>query len=269
MTPVLLDQRSIFKAGITLSLGMLAVFFTGYYIGLQKADFGRGMGLNKTIALALPRPAHADTAQYEPLTPQAQLPGADIDVDSPEATAAVIETRQVDAAQVGTAETKVETAIEETTQQIENAAASANDTKQHNDQLQLASLSVAAEVFETGANTAVIQQPDNQAGAVKDELHLSGSAEQPLIIDTASAEDARYTIQVGVFAAAGNAIRRMSELEAHKLSAYTDGYTNQRNQLRFNVRFGYFNNKASAVAALNDFEQHLSGSGYVTRIRRN
>ena len=54
MKPVLLDQKSIFKTGIMISLTMLVVFFSGYYIGHQKADSGKGMGLNKTMALALP-----------------------------------------------------------------------------------------------------------------------------------------------------------------------------------------------------------------------
>jgi hypothetical protein len=72
-----------------------------------------------------------------------------------------------------------------------------------------------------------------------------------------------------VFADSQNAMRRMSELESQHLSAYTDGYTNKRNELRFNVRFGYFKDKSSALAALNSFEQNMSGSGYIASIRRN
>ena len=266
MTPVLLDQRSIFRAGMTISVGMLAVFFTGYYIGLQKADFGRGMGLNKTIALALPSPAHADTAQYEPQAPQAQLPGANIDVDSPEATAAAFASEQSVARRALTAETKVETAIEETTHQIESAAAGL--TQQQTMQLHMASLTVTPALLKAGSEAVSVEPPDSEQAAAGGN-EQSSTDDQEVIIDTASADNARYTIQVGVFSDSENAIRKMSELEAHNLSAYTDGYTNKRNQLRFNVRFGYFNNKSSAVAALNSFEQNMSGSGYVTRIRRN
>ena len=84
MTPILLDQTGIFRAGMAVSVTMLVVFFSGYYIGQQKADPGQGMELNKTIALALPGPAHADTTEYEAHIPRVQMPGAYIDVDSPD-----------------------------------------------------------------------------------------------------------------------------------------------------------------------------------------
>jgi hypothetical protein len=73
---------------------------------------------------------------------------------------------------------------------------------------------------------------------------------------------------VGVFADEDNALRRLSELEALQLSAYVNEYANKREEVRYTVRFGYFKNKSSALAALDVFEQNLSGSGYVARIRR-
>ena len=89
------------------------------------------------------------------------------------------------------------------------------------------------------------------------------------IADTATAEDARYTIQVGVFADADNALRRQAELEAQQLSAYINGYSTKRDELRFIVRFGYFRNKSGAVAALAHFENKMAGSGYVARVRKD
>ena len=65
-----------------------------------------------------------------------------------------------------------------------------------------------------------------------------------------------------------NALRRLSELESLQLSAYVNEHTNKREEIRYTVRFGYFKNKSSALAALDVFEQNLSGSGYVARIRR-
>jgi cell division septation protein DedD len=135
---------------------------------------------------------------------------------------------------------------------------------QDNQQLHLASLAITPDVFKTGNDTDVTNTGDDQlpGGSIE-----SGS--QTEIMDTANAEDARYTIQVGAFADSQNAIRRMSELESENLSAYTNGYRNKRDELRFNVRFGYFNNKSSALTALNSFQQNMSGSGYIVRIRRN
>ena len=255
MTPVLLDQKSLFRAGMAVSCTMLVVFFSGYYVGHQKAGSGKVMELNKTIALALPGPAHADSTEYEPHIPRLRVPGAYIDVDSPDETAAAINEKEQAATQAHSLETEVQTVINETTSRIENPAAGDVSTMQDNQQLHLASLAVTPDVINTG-----------------DDQPFSGSIEsgsQTEIMDTASAEDARYTIQVGAFADSQNAIRRMSELESENLSAYTNGYRNKRDELRFNVRFGYFNNKSSALTALNSFQQNMSGSGYIVRIRRN
>lgn len=271
MTPILLDQASIFRAGVAVSFTMLVVFSSGYYIGHQKADSGKGMELDKTIALALPGPAHADTAEYGPQVPQAQIPGAYIDVDSPDETTAVINSRQQAVTQAHTG-ADVENVINETTSTIETPAVSEVKAVQDHQQLHLASLAVTPDVFKTANDTDVIHKTDDQTINTGDNQQLSGGLEpgdQAQIIDTATAEDARYTIQVGAFADSQNAIRRMSELESQNLSAYTDGYTNKRNQLRFNVRFGYFRDKSSALAALNSFEQSMSGSGYIARVRRN
>lgn len=264
MTPLLLDQRSIFRAGIAVSLGMLAVFSTGYYLGLQKAGFSGSIGLNRTIALALPKPAHADTDTEEnELQVSAVLPPvATIDADSSDKGAA---------AQPTAAGLKVDDAIQQTARPGKSVTVNEDITPQQGASLQLASLAVPPEVLNS-VNQATGKQHDDKpvdtAGEQPSQA-LAGAARQSLITDTATAEDARYTIQVGVFADSENALRRMSELESQQLSAYTEGYTNRREQLRFNVRFGYFNDKASAVLALNRFEQDLSGTGYVTRIRRD
>lgn len=267
MTPVLLDQRTLFKSGVTVSIGMLAVFFCGYFIGQQRPVTGNGMELNQTIALALPRPAHADTAEYGPRLPRDQAPGADIDVDSPDDTAAAGGAAETAVSSYN--EYGVDAAIKQTTDSIETPAAE-HSAEQGTEPMQLASLASAPIVFDAGVEVG---------GAVETDQNLStGTTEQPAvdgtspnntsaIVDTAGAEDARYTIQVGVFADADNAARRISELESLQLSAYLNEYTNKREEARFNVRFGYFNNKSSALAALGIFENDLSGSGFVTRIR--
>jgi len=268
MTPVLLDQRSIVKVGITISIGMLVVFCAGFFFGHYKAVTGDGMELNKTTALALPGPAHADTTELEQQLPQELLPGAEIDVDVPDDVAAGSASEAQTAASEQAA-ADVDMAIEQTTAMIGKTASEMSAGQQHQP-LQLASLAPATVVIGTSGSTDDTATPDNiqQAVAVETQADANALVDPEGIIDTASAEDARYTIQVGVFADSSNAIRKQSELEAQQLSSYINGYSNKKGELRFNVRFGYFNNKSSALAALNHFENHLSGSGYVARIRR-
>lgn len=267
MKPVLLDQSSMFKAGLALSVGMLVVFCSGYYTGLQKAVPGAGLGLNKTIALALPRPAHANTAEFEQPVPLIQAPGADIDVDSPDAG---ITAASVDDKHAFTQANTVDSVIKTTTDTIEQAAVKKTAVADPAE-LQLASLTVTPEVLvHTGKKAETTEPGDgDQQRAAAQLQNEAAAANDAQITDTATAEDARYTIQVGVFADSSNAMRKMNELESLNLSAYTNGYTNKRDELRFNVRFGYFNNKSSATSALSIFENSMAGNGYVARIRRN
>ena len=270
MTPILLDQTSIFRTGVAVSLAMLVVFSGGYYMGIQKAAPGSSLELNQTIALALPGPAHADTTEYEPHVPRAQMPGAYIDVDSPDEIPADISSAQQAVTQAHSAGADVENVINETTNTIETSAV--NDVAAVQGQQQLASLAISTDAATRHEVTDVINKTDDQpvnTGGNQQPRESGDSGVAAEIIDTANAEDARYTIQVGAFADSQNAIRRMSELESLNLSAYTDGYRNKHNEFRFNVRFGYFKDKSSALAALSRFEQNLSGSGYVARIRRN
>ena len=265
MTPLLLDQRSILKAGMTIVFSMFVVFCTGFYIGMQNPGFSRHVGLNTTIALALPSPAHADTVELEPHVPPIQSPGADIDVDSPDITGTRV------AVLPDPAGSLVDTTGEPTASLPEKAAVGDEKAQQQDSQVQVASLSVPADLFSSDTEAAVINQQQGRpaAGDAPTSITQTDPDRLVAIVDNATADDARYTIQVGVFADSDNAVRRVEELETLNLSAYTQGYANKRNQLRFNVRFGYFMDKASAVAALNHFEQDLSGSGYVTRIRRD
>ena len=250
MKPVLLDQRSLFKAGVTVSLVMLVVFFSGYYLGHQKATPGNSMELNKTIALALPRPAYADLAELDQQPPRVPEPGASIDVDSPDTVADGVDS-------LG---------------EIVEASVAAGTADPANPQLPLASLAVTPAESSPGSETAAIEPaPQQRRGPDADRPGggIGGPGKTPVISDTARVEDASYTIQVGVFADEQNALRRKSELEAMQLSAYITQYANKRDEPRFNVRFGYFKNKSSALTALQTFEHHMSGSGYVARIRPN
>jgi cell division protein FtsN len=264
MAPVLLDQQSIFKAGIAITLAMCMVYFIGYSMGFNKAGAGRNMEFNKSVALALPKPAHADTAEYEPYTPRQLLPGASIDVDSPDPAAAENEGNVRPASRDSNVGGNVESVIELATTRIEPTAGNDSPAPHENHQLQLASTGITPVFsYEAGSEAVVIKQADDSNSTVV------GADTEQFVLDTSTAEEALYTIQVGVFADSENALRRKSELESQRLNAYISEYKNRRDELRFNVRFGYFNNRSSAIAALESFQHNMSGDGYVTRIRRN
>ena len=276
MAPLLLDHRSLFRAGLYLGLCGVLIFFGGYYTGYQKAAQNGDIAMSRTMALALPGAALADASEFEPQVPATTEPGVDIDVDSPgNHVAAMTHSHDIDTdatrpgvvseqSHASTVDNQVQAvalqketavsnnnAIEPAISSSKNASESAsivNKVETEKPDLQLASLKVTPEVLESTDDAMSLQ---NQ------------------VIDTADANSARYTIQVGMYADMGNAERRVSELEEQQLSAYIDTYTNKQDKERFNVRFGYFNSMSSARKALAVYEKQFSGSGYIASMRRN
>lgn len=92
--------------------------------------------------------------------------------------------------------------------------------------------------------------------------------ENLLIVDTADASDARYTIQVGLYGNKRNADRKVAELLDKNLSAYISDSVNRKDETLFNVRFGYFNDKQSVVTALELYQEKHTGDGYIVRLRQ-
>ena len=60
-----------------------------------------------------------------------------------------------------------------------------------------------------------------------------------------------------------NAENMMKRLQAQRYEAYVSDYTNKKNEVRYNVRFGYFVDKKSAIAGLNKFKEEQKGDGYL------
>jgi len=88
------------------------------------------------------------------------------------------------------------------------------------------------------------------------------------IIDNASEVDAQYSIQVGLYGIKVNAERRVDELKAMNLSGHLTDFVNSKGDTLYNVRFGYFLDKASVLAALETYQQQHTGDGYVIRLKQ-
>ena len=88
------------------------------------------------------------------------------------------------------------------------------------------------------------------------------------IIDNASEVDAQYTIQVGLYGIKVNAERRVDELKAMNLSGHLTDFANSKGDTLYNVRFGYFLDKSSVIAALEIYQEHHTGDGYIIRLKQ-
>ncbi len=268
MAPVLLDHRSLLRAGLAMSMILLLVFISGYTVGYSRAVSAPDAELNKTVALVLPGLAYADAAEFEQQIPEATEPGADIDVDAPDlAVDAVsdgpklsVEDRAVELNR--TADNQA--VAEEKIQPEDIVATSESAATAGNVHVQLASLIVTPDVVVPELHAQSIDSI--VTGPSTPEQSNEDPKAQPQIVDTATRDDARYTIQVGMFTELNYAVSRKQELESQQLSAYIHEYKNKKDEIRFSVRFGYFDSKSSARAALASFEQGMNGSGFITNM---
>lgn len=73
----------------------------------------------------------------------------------------------------------------------------------------------------------------------------------------------KYSIQVGFYGRLDNAKKRVGKLRQENLNAYVSDYVNKNNEIRFNVRFGYFVDKSSANMALKTFNNNHKSDGYL------
>ena len=237
MAPLLLDRRSLIKSGFYLCLLLTIAFFGGYYSGYTKGYGHAESRLRQhalpPVALVLPEPAHADTAIFEPQPPAVIEPGADIDVDRPDTV-----TAQADAPEPAGNE----------------QAASAEDIRVDSPSppVQLASLEVTPAIVADVTATARPLEP--QSGIVS------------ALASNAGVTEARYSIQVGMYGGASNAEQLLETLNASRLDAYIDKFSNANGEPRFNVRFGFYRDRASAKAALQAYRSQLDGEGYVVRV---
>jgi len=78
---------------------------------------------------------------------------------------------------------------------------------------------------------------------------------------------ARYSIQVGMYGRLNNAENMVSLLQEKNFEAYVSTYINKKEELRYNVRLGYFSDKKSALAALASYRQTEKSDSYLVNFK--
>ncbi len=233
MAPILIDRRSLIKLSLVLVICMFSFFFSGYFIGFYKAEALIHASV-QTRPLDLPDASMVaqDETAYIPTVIE---PGLDRDVDAPDAS-------PHDAVNNPAMEKKTV---------VSEANADATGEK------------VAAETFSAPAVDEVQTQTIAVGGPPEQE-----EDKLALLADTAEEELAKYTIQVGLFSTSDNAERKVEDLLAQRLSAYSTEYTNKNNRRMYNVRFGYYDTYRSAKIALKIYQSELSGDGYIVKLKK-
>ena len=245
MSPVLLDHRNL--KWIWLSVGLFAfmTFFAGYILGFEKSN-NKWMSKLDPMEITLPDVLLSDLNSSEQQIPESQEPGANIDVDSAD-------------------------------EADDDIVAAVNNSDMYTGVVTSAAAGVLAKevvkpVTVISKQEVLVEDPSTEAGSDINLLEIEPSSEQIIaaltIVDDATEETARYSIQVGMYKSFDNAASKVEKLINSDLSAYINDYKNKQDETRYNVRFGYFSSFSSGQQALAIYENNFAGSGYVARIQR-
>ncbi len=259
VAPILLDNRGLVKAGAGLVLVLLLVFASGFIAGYHKAT-AQQLAENEAHGMELPETQSHSTEALDvvlaPQIPEHDAPGADIDVDGPDIevhVSSVSESENTELA-VLTGQAKPGSSRVSIVNPNKSQPSDTEDTERE---------VATREPDHTGAadpdETAVDVVTTSKHG--RDGTNESG-------YDEVEKHEARYSIQVGMYGQRVNAENLVKMLAAQGLNAYSSEYLNKKQQLRYNVRFGFFADKKSALAALRQYRDTLDGKGYLIRLKQ-
>ena len=117
-------------------------------------------------------------------------------------------------------------------------------------------------------NDALVQSLKNAANTEKHVISTQPDTAIATLVPsvrTDSLHNIKYSIQAGVYGRLVNAENMKKMLQMQRYEAYITDYTNEKNETRYNVRFGYFSDKRSALASLGKFKSDKNGDGYLVK----
>jgi len=256
MPPILIDSRDFIKLGFISILLIALIFAIGYFLGHQRAASFYLAG-SEVHVLSLPQAQVVTEHILQPQLPTVIAAGEDIDVDSPESQKILVNSSNTQKSKVDVLTVNSADKILLDDQQAVVAATlpesiSAVDAK-------------ASTVISKPQNKKIQITVENNVEAISI-AHSAAHSAEIRIAKTFTADELnkiKYTIQVGMYGRLLNAENVMKLLQAQQYDAYVSDYTNKKNKIRYNVRFGYFEDKKTAIAALKKFKTQQKGEGYL------
>ncbi|MCK5394559.1 MAG: SPOR domain-containing protein [Gammaproteobacteria bacterium] len=224
MAPILIDNRGIIKLSFVAVIGTALVFSSGFILGYQQAKTYR-VASSESEPLPLPVKNASLASDVEQQRPKVVDAGEMIDVDQPEV---VINSVKV---------------ITDKTPSIKKSEI----------------LTSTSDVNKSSVDKTPPVVIDSQ----KDLSPQNVVNSEPDLITNDVLDQARYSIQVGLYGRLTNAEKMVEKLQLQNLNAYVSDHVNKKNEVRFNVRFGYFSDKKTAISALKKYREDQKGDGYL------
>jgi len=256
MAPLLIDSRDLLKLSFISVLVTILVFAGGFFMGHQQAVTFYQAG-SETQSLSLPEPVLAVENIVDSQVPELIEAGEEVDVDLPETPIQannVSKKPMPDSATASVAITEAEH-IEQQAEHKQNSVVAGIQTSES--QTPKSQIPIS--------HRANPERDVNDSSRVVKEI---ANSEDALIVTTLSSDELskiKYSIQVGVYRRLTNAENMVKTLQAKQYDAYVTDYTNKKNEIRYNVRLGYFKDRKSAIATLGEFNANQKGDGYLVK----
>ena len=250
------------KYGIISVLTAVFIFSGGVFYGYNSASSFYLSGSDSKPLLLPVKAAVADQVR-EPKLPETIVAGAEIDVDQPDPVSqndGGVGNNSGTSLGKFTRPLSIEQARKNTGQDIVAANADGKDDK---------AVVIGAKAKEIEKSSAKIKQVKLQAG----DREPDKSADQRMKLKftdisrmTADELDSiKYSVQVGMYGRLANAENMVKQLQTKDFDAYVSGFTNKNNETRYNVRFGYFQDRLAAKSALKQYRQSQQADGYLVK----
>ncbi len=255
MAPLLIDSRDLLKFVLVSVVAVITVFASGVFVGHQRAATYYQAG-SDVHPLPLPERTVVAESALESQLPVEVEAGEFIDVDHPGSSVKPV-TKDASAQTMMTVPPKV------TAKQKNDKAVPAKIKTQYKDD--------AVTKVETSIPSKKRAKENSQMNAGNTEKHVfsvqpdTANASVVTSVRTDNFDDIKYSIQVGMYGRLVNAENMMKMLQIEQYEAYITDYSNRKNETRYNVRFGYFPDRKSALASLEKFKSDNNGDGYLVR----
>ncbi len=253
MAPILIDSRDLIKFGFISVLTAMAVFSVGFLSGHEQAA---SFYLEGSVQEPLSLPEKISTIESDlgQKIPAVIDAGEEIDVDQPQSKAysslaSNIKTAAIDSALAVENEFGGEALVTDKNinAEIENVQKMSNE----------AGITVTSE------------ENISKSTAGNDSINAAADLNYQAVVANSFTEDElskiKYSIQVGMYGRLINAENMMELLQEQQLNAYVSDYTNNKKEVRYNVRFGYFVDKKAALSALREYKRSQNGDGYLVK----
>jgi cell division septation protein DedD len=230
MAPILIDSRDQLKLGFISILVTVLAFAGGFFMGQQRAATFYQAG---SEVQPLPLPEQVATAKnvVDPRIPSEMAAGEDIDVDQPEG----------------------------------NMLPGNTSTASAQDKLELVSSAKASTLNDDKTSTSPDVEVNEQNYTEKNQVAKSPGTGVVRAFTSDELSKIKYSVQVGMYGRLVNAENMVNVLRERQYDAYVSDYTNRKNEIRYNVRFGYFTDKKSAVEMLGKFKTSQNADGYLVK----